>query len=52
MQKGEMTRKMVMLAAVVAVALGAWAATETVGGYAWTYRISAHLSLCVICACI
>ena len=23
----------------VAVAFGAWAETETVGGYTWTYRI-------------
>ena len=30
----------VELLAAVAVAFGAWAATETVGGYAWTYRIN------------
>ena len=29
-----------MMAAAVAVAIGAWAATETVGGYTWTYRIN------------
>ncbi len=30
----------VELLAAVAVAIGARAATETVGGYAWTYRIN------------
>ena len=34
-----MTRKLVMMAAVVSVAFGAWAETETVGGYEWTYLI-------------
>ena len=29
-----------MMAAAVAVAFGAWADTETVGGYTWTYQIS------------
>ena len=29
-----------MLFAAAAVAFGAWAATETVGGYTWTYRIN------------
>ena len=29
-----------MLAAAVAVAIGAQAETETVGGYIWTYRIN------------
>ena len=28
------------LFAAVAVAFGAWADTETVGGYTWTYQIS------------
>ena len=31
-----MTKKLMMMAAVVAVAFGAWAATETGGGYTWT----------------
>ena len=34
-----MTRKLMMMAAAVAAAVGAWAATETVDGYTWTYRI-------------
>ena len=29
-----------MMATAVAMAFGAWAATETAGGYAWTYRIN------------
>jgi hypothetical protein len=29
-----------MIVAVVAAAFGAWAATETVDGYTWTYRIN------------
>ena len=28
----------------VAVAFGAWADTETVGGYTWTYRIDGDTS--------
>ena len=35
-----MKTKLMMMAAVVAVALGAWADTETVDGYTWTYRIN------------
>ena len=35
-----MTKKLMMLAATLAAAFGAWAATETVGGYTWTYRIN------------
>ena len=35
-----MTKKLMMLVAAVVVAFGAWAATETVGGYTWTYRIN------------
>ena len=35
-----MTKKLMMMAAAVAVVFGAWAATETVGGYTWTYRIN------------
>ncbi len=29
-----------MMVAAVAMAFGAWAETETVGGYTWTYQIS------------
>ena len=28
-----------MMVASLVVAFGAWAATQTVGGYTWTYRI-------------
>ena len=35
-----MTKKLMILAAAVAVAFGAWAETETVGGYMWTCRIN------------
>ena len=36
-----MTKKLtMMLAAAVAVAIGAQAETETVGGYTWTYQIN------------
>jgi hypothetical protein len=35
-----MTRKLMMMVATLAAAFGAWAATETVGGYTWTYSIS------------
>ena len=36
-----MTKKlMVMVVAVVAAAFGAWAETETVGGYTWTCQIN------------
>ena len=35
-----MTRKLMMMATVVVAAIGAWAETETVGGYTWTYRIN------------
>ena len=35
-----MSRKMIMMAAAVAMVFGAWAETETVGGYTWTYRIN------------
>ena len=34
-------KKLLMMAfAAVAAAFGAWAATETVGGYTWTYQIN------------
>ena len=36
----EMTRKLMMMVAAVAAAFGAWAETETVDGYTWTYRIN------------
>ena len=35
-----MTKKLMMLVVAVVAAFGAWAATETVGGYTWTYRIN------------
>ena len=35
-----MKTKLMMMVAAVAVAFGARAATETVGGYTWTYRIN------------
>ena len=36
-----MTKKLMMMAvATVAAAFGAWAVTETTGGYTWTYRIN------------
>ena len=35
-----MTKKLMMFVAVVAAAFGAWAATETTGGYTWTYQIN------------
>ena len=35
-----MTKKLMMMVAAVVVAFGAWAATETVDGYTWTYRIN------------
>ena len=35
-----MTKKLMMMVVAVAAALGAWAETETVGGYTWTYRIN------------
>ena len=35
-----MTKRLMMLAVAAAVAFGAWADTETVGGYTWTYRIN------------
>ena len=34
-----MTKKLMIMAAAVAVAFGAWADEETVGGYTWTYQI-------------
>ncbi len=34
-----MKTKLMMMVAAVAVAFGAWAATETVGDYTWTYQI-------------
>ena len=39
-----MTKKLMMMVAAVAVAFGAWAATETVGGYTWTYRINGDMA--------
>ena len=39
-RSAEMGRRLMMAVTTVAVAVGAWAATETVGGYTWTYRIN------------
>ena len=39
-RNNEMTNKLMMLAAAVAVAIGARAETETVDGYTWTYQIN------------
>ena len=40
-----MTKKlMMMVVAAVAAAFGAWAETEKVGGYTWTYRNFAPLN--------
>ncbi len=36
----EITKRLMVIAATLAVAFGAWADTETVGGYTWTYRIN------------
>ena len=35
-----MTKKLMMMAVAAAASFGAWAETETVGGYTWTYRIN------------
>ena len=35
-----MTKKLMMMAVAAAASFGAWADTETVGGYMWTYRIN------------
>ena len=35
-----MTKKLMIMVAAVAAAVGAWAETETVGGYTWTHRIN------------
>ena len=35
-----MTKKLMMMFAAVAAAFGAWAETETFGGYTWTYQIN------------
>ena len=34
-----MTKKLMMMVATLAAALGAWAEMETVGDYTWTYWI-------------
>ncbi len=33
-----MKKKLMMMVAALVAAFGAWADTETVGGYTWTYR--------------
>ena len=40
-----MKTKLMILAAAVTVAFGAWADTETVGGYTWTYLINGDTSV-------
>ena len=35
-----MKKRIAMFLAAAMAAFGAWAATETIGGYTWTYRIS------------
>ena len=35
-----MKKKLMMMVAAVTAAFGAWAETETVGDYTWTYSIS------------
>ena len=35
-----MKKKLMIVVAADAAAFGAWAETETVGGYTWTYRIN------------
>ena len=35
-----MEKKLMMMVAAVALAFGAWAATETVGDYTWIYQIN------------
>ena len=37
-----MKTKLMMMVAAVAVAIGAWADTETAGGYTWTYEINGY----------
>ena len=41
-RNAEMTKKklMMMVVATLAASFGAWAETETVGGYTWTYQIN------------
>ena len=40
-----MTKKLMMLLVAAAVpTFGVWAATETVGGYTWTYQINSGWS--------
>jgi hypothetical protein len=43
LEKGsEMKKRSAMFLAAAMAAFGAWAETETVGGYTWTYRIHAE----------
>ena len=37
-----MKRLIMMMAAAVGAAIGAWAETETAGGYTWTHRINGN----------
>ena len=44
----EITKRLMVIAATLAVAIGAWADTETVGGYTWTYRINGDTAEIVV----
>ena len=37
-----MKKRIAMFLAAAMAAFGAWAETETVGGYTWTYRINGY----------
>ena len=41
-----MTKKLMMMVVVAAVACGAWAETETLGGCMWTYQINGDTADC------
>ena len=43
-----MKKRIAMFLAVAAAAVGAWAATQTVGGYTWTYRINGDTAEIVV----
>lgn len=43
-----MTKKLLMMFTAITVAFGAWAGTETFGGYTWTYQINGDMAENVI----
>ena len=43
-----MTKKLMILVSALAVAFGAWADMETVGGYTWTYQINGDTAEIVV----